>query len=719
MAAIQTSFEWPVGGEPPAGLLEPPAYLLAQDREYAQLYGDDFPAWAEPADDDCLTPSDEEDLGAEVVEWEAQMRQEFESRLTAERLFEALPARSTGFAARALQDSAPGSETARLLADLDPDQLSDFELVEYIAASDRHASWAHARQLHAIAVLAQRESMNPEWPSTARKVTQPSIVGDEIAMRLRCSRRSAQKLVHHARDLFAGHLVDAGRALEAGKLSVRAAAIIHEHLDHVPYEESQQVLNKVLPKANRRSPWQLGKDLVRELTRVAPEEIAARVKAAKSGRRVDRPRPMIDGMAYWGITAPAADLVMADTVLDHHARRLRNDGDERTLDQLRADLLLSSILNPHSCHHASTTGKGKGPEEAKGSGRTEGAGRAEGAAGSGDAGGSRSAEGAERAEGAAESGDAGGSRSTKGAGKATGWCDVAGRGSTEAPGNAARNAQDKRTEKQSGGPPQDEDSPADDFFGALTRLPIRARINVTVPLSALLHLDDEPGDLEGYGPIDAVTARALAKGGRWRRIVTDPVTNTVLNVGRTTYRPPTALADHVRARDKQCARPGCSVPASVSDLDHTEEFHRHDGETSDANLGPLCARDHQIKTDAGHVLRQLRPGVYAWITPTGHTYLIEPGRDAFATHLDAPHVAEPGEPRIWVVHPRRRAEARSAQMCHDLTHPDDGPTQPDGLVLRGRKAIRDSKIIRGGNVNRSGEIVRGGAVIRDDGDPPF
>ena len=39
-------------------------------------------------------------------------------------------------------------------------------------------------------------------------------------------------------------------------------------------------------------------------------------------------------------------------------------------------------------------------------------------------------------------------------------------------------------------------------------------------------------------PVPAVVARALAAGGTWRRLVTDPVSGTVVDVGRTRYRPP-------------------------------------------------------------------------------------------------------------------------------------------------------------------------------------
>ncbi|MPV38456.1 DUF222 domain-containing protein, partial [Georgenia subflava] len=84
--------------------------------------------------------------------------------------------------------------------------------------------------------------------------------------------------------------------------------------------------------------------------------------------------------------------------------------------------------------------------------------------------------------------------------------------------------------------------------------------------------DDPPlsevAELVGYGPVTADVARAIAAGGTWRRIVTDPLSGAVLDVGRRRYRPPADLAVYVRERDKTCIRPGCSTPATRCQLDH-------------------------------------------------------------------------------------------------------------------------------------------------------
>lgn len=58
---------------------------------------------------------------------------------------------------------------------------------------------------------------------------------------------------------------------------------------------------------------------------------------------------------------------------------------------------------------------------------------------------------------------------------------------------------------------------------------------ITVPVMTLLVESDEPATLDGYGPIDLDTAKCLAGSATsCIRVLTHPVTGTVLDVDRTT-----------------------------------------------------------------------------------------------------------------------------------------------------------------------------------------
>jgi Domain of unknown function (DUF222) len=148
-------------------------------------------------------------------------------------------------------------------------------------------------------------------------------------------------------------------------------------------------------------------------------------------------------------------------------------------------------------------------------------------------------------------------------------------------------------------------------------------MNVTVPASTLAGSTDLPGEIRGFGPITAGTARVLAADAVWRRLLTDPVSGVLLDHGRTTYAPPQALRDHIIARDKTCRFTTCDIDADRADIDHTDEAAAG-GPTSDANSGPLHRRHHSGKTLHAWRLRQDRPGHYLWISPTRHIYEVEP-----------------------------------------------------------------------------------------------
>jgi hypothetical protein len=153
-------------------------------------------------------------------------------------------------------------------------------------------------------------------------------------------------------------------------------------------------------------------------------------------------------------------------------------------------------------------------------------------------------------------------------------------------------------------------------------------VSVIVPITMLLGLDDQPGELVGYGPIPAELSRQIAAEGTWRRLLCDPISGTLLDYGRSTYTPPAGLAEFVRARDVYCRNPICRQRAATADLDHTIAYHPRDpggGTTSEHNLHASCRHHHRLKTHAqGWQVEQHSDDRITWTTPTGHTYTSHP-----------------------------------------------------------------------------------------------
>ncbi len=216
---------------------------------------------------------------------------------------------------------------------------------------------------------------------------------------------------------------------------------------------------------------------------------------------------------------------------------------------------------------------------------------------------------------------------------------------------------------------------------------LRPCVQVTVALSTLLGVDEQPGELAGSGPIPAAVARRIAADptGTWRRLVTDQ-TGRLLDYGRNTYRPPKDLAEHVIARDRTCRFPNCNRQARHCDLEHATPWH-DGGHTNDTNLNAICPRHHRAKHDAGWQPQQ---------QPDGIPHLDQPHRPPLrrrtrhlphrphdptrCTHRHARTTRAAGTTRACPNQPRRPRRPRRPQQIQTHPRPERhqrGPTQPE------------------------------------------
>ncbi len=553
------------------------------------------------------------------------------------------------------------------LRGLDLTVLTPAILVEVVAARARMEAHQHAAMLDAVAELATRPEMAPDWsPLAGAPPTHPSVAADELAMRLGWARVSANKAVNRAL-LLNGMLTATGQALDTGHIDAAKADVIATGLTDLPYQAAHAVETAVLPDAAQCSRTQLEQRVAREVRLADPDGEAGRHTLARRGRRVTHPRRRPHGMAaMWVVLAPE-DATRIDGVLDHTARAAKALGDPRTLDQLRADGLRDLVVGdaPSSDGPAFEVHLDPPapvlPTPRRGSDWLVTTTRRQPVR-------PRPVEPTPTAtvipisdpapdtavtEPAPSNAPAGSSASATASGAAPTLPAPTGRAPTDP--TPSELGPDTTPIEPAATPALTEGAPDTAPTATVRRGCGRcsgrpgAEVRVTIAASTLLGLDDKPADLDGYGPIDAVRARALADDGVWRRIVTDPITHQVLDVGRERYRPPAGLAEFVRTRDTTCVAPGCTFPARNADLDHTIEYHRQPGDPPDTplgrtdadNLGPMCHRHHRLKTDGGFRLRQIQPGLFEWITPAGHRYLVRPGIGRTHDATTDPHDAPP------------------------------------------------------------------------------
>jgi len=174
--------------------------------------------------------------------------------------------------------------------------------------------------------------------------------------------------------------------------------------------------------------------------------------------------------------------------------------------------------------------------------------------------------------------------------------------------------------------------PADPTFARLGRPPA-ATVNVVVSLPTLLGLEAGVGRIPGWGALGAQQTRRLAlqAGSVWTRIVSDPLTGRAIDAAAGTYRVPAAMAQQVNTRDGTCRAPGCEIPATLTDLDHSIEWTSPPsdaggagGPTAETNLAALHRGHHNLKTSGFWDSDQSVDGALCWTTATGRTVMTYP-----------------------------------------------------------------------------------------------
>ena len=82
------------------------------------------------------------------------------------------------------------------------------------------------------------------------------------------------------------------------------------------------------------------------------------------------------------------------------------------------------------------------------------------------------------------------------------------------------------------------------------------------------------------------------------------------------------MAKRVKARDRRCRFPGCTVAAVFCDLDHVRPWPT--GPTADTNLICLCRRHHRVKQRPRWRVTLAADGTLTWTDPTGRVRTTAP-----------------------------------------------------------------------------------------------
>jgi hypothetical protein len=165
-------------------------------------------------------------------------------------------------------------------------------------------------------------------------------------------------------------------------------------------------------------------------------------------------------------------------------------------------------------------------------------------------------------------------------------------------------------------------------IGAAHLPPVELELVIDTALHAALTTGDVTGLTgEQRAIVHAVTA-ALGKTAAGMRhllseLVAAPVTADVLDDHPDCYPPRADLAEFVALRDRHPSNPTAGASsAAAADLDHIVS-ERHGGPSTRDNLHSPTRRWHVLRTHAGWTVTRTGRGC-TWTSPAGRTYLIEP-----------------------------------------------------------------------------------------------
>jgi hypothetical protein len=250
-----------------------------------------------------------------------------------------------------LADMSPGPELAAALARIDRTSLSGHDRVVVLQARTRLRSHLDAELAADIAGVVEAVSEivieEEAYPAAA----------SEIRAALGLTRRAADSWLHLATELLS-RLPSVWEALHRGEIDLPKARVILEQTSVLDQASTTEVVEGLLPRAAGMTTGQLRRRLACLVIEVNPEAAKKRFEDRLLERRLCR-EPSPEGTAnLHGLDLDPADTSQALRRINSIARALRNQGDPRTMDQIRADIFLDLLCGRLEGHSGLSSARG-------------------------------------------------------------------------------------------------------------------------------------------------------------------------------------------------------------------------------------------------------------------------------------------------------------------------------------------------------------------------
>ncbi len=221
----------------------------------------------------------------------------------------------------------------------DPVAAADAALDRVVAIQARMDALAAER---AEALLAFEAAFSAAYPPAAEPMRERAERA-ELACALRLAERAVDTLLGEARTL-ARELPSTLAALADGRFSYRHAQVLVDETAGLDRDDREAVERVALGTAGTETVAQFRRRVRRLRERRAPETMAERARDAREARELVLD-PARDGMAYLTLYTDAVVASAIFTRATQAAGRAIDDGDPRTLTQLRVDLVVDALLD--------------------------------------------------------------------------------------------------------------------------------------------------------------------------------------------------------------------------------------------------------------------------------------------------------------------------------------------------------------------------------------
>ena len=237
-----------------------------------------------------------------------------------------------------LDDMEPGLFLAAILSSVEVDDLSGYDRVVVLRAHQKMINHHQARLYEAMASVGDHCADIFDGDVELAYLSASA----EIRCALNLTRRAADRELDLAQTLRR-RLPELWDALVTGTLDVRRVRTITDGTEHLSTETARTVVDQILELAADWTTGQIAARLRKLCIEVDPEEANGRYQYAVDQRHIEM-RPTEAGTAnISGYDLPPDRAARVMSRINRIAESLRGAGEERTMDQLRADVFLDLL----------------------------------------------------------------------------------------------------------------------------------------------------------------------------------------------------------------------------------------------------------------------------------------------------------------------------------------------------------------------------------------